>query len=267
MKSETPKEKTMTDYAASRAVIRIGGTGARAFLQGLVSNDVGRLDDGGYVYAALLTPQGKYIADFFLLADGDAVLLDVDATQADDLLRRLTMYKLRSPVTIERSALNVSRGTGSAPEGAHADPRDPALGWRLISEVAMADGPEDWEALHVSRAVPRAGVELGPESYILEMGFERLNGVDFRKGCFVGQEVVARMKHKTELRKGLARVRIDGEAEPGCDITAEGKPAGVLHSRAGNEALAYLRFDRARGAMKVGTAGATLITPAIDSFA
>ena len=98
--------------------------------------------------------------------------------------------------------------------------------------------------------IPETGVELTPDSFILEMGFERLSGVDFRKGCYVGQEVTARMKHKTELRKGLAKVSLEGAARSGTEITSEGKPVGTLHSVAGNTGLAYLRFDRAKGEMK-----------------
>ncbi len=102
--------------------------------------------------------------------------------------------------------------------------------------------------------MPEAGIELTPDTFILEVGFERLNGVDFRKGCYVGQEVTARMKHKTELRKGLAKVRVDGAAAPGTDLTAEGKPAGTLFTRSGDEAIAYLRFDRAKGTLNAGDA-------------
>jgi folate-binding protein YgfZ len=102
--------------------------------------------------------------------------------------------------------------------------------------------------------VPETGIELTPDTFILEVGFERLGGVDFRKGCYVGQEVTARMKHKTELRKGLARVRIDGAASAGAEITADGKPAGTLGTRSGDKALAYLRFDRAVGEMRAGDA-------------
>lgn len=105
--------------------------------------------------------------------------------------------------------------------------------------------------------IPSSGIELTPDSFILEMGFERLHGVDFRKGCYVGQEVTARMKHKTELRKGLAQVEVTGTAPIGETITADGKPAGTLLSRSGAHALAYLRFDRATGEMRAGEATLT----------
>ena len=252
----------MSQYHDTRRVLAIRGAGAREFLQGLVTNDVAGLDQG-LVYAALLTPQGKFIADFFLQADGsEDVLLDVAASHADDLLRRLTMYKLRSPVALEPTELKVSRGLGDAPSGALPDPRSAALGWRLISDDALADDDTDWDALHIANAIPRTGIDLTEDSYILEMAFERLNGVDFRKGCYVGQEIVARMKHKTELRKGLALVTVDGAAS--AEITADGKPAGTLLSRAGDLALAHLRFDRAQGPLAAGEAQVAFVGAAIE---
>ncbi|KAJ54147.1 aminomethyltransferase [Actibacterium mucosum KCTC 23349] len=237
----------------ARTVLSLTGTDVVEFLQNLVTNDVSDLD-GRLVYTALLTPQGKYLADFFVTKRGDAVLLDVAMPLAAGLAQRLNMYKLRADVTIGDSGLKVLQGDGTPPEGALADPRDTSLGWRLYG----AEGGNqitEWTARRIAAVVPETGVELTPnESYILEQGFERLNGVDFRKGCYVGQEVTARMKHKTELRKGLAQVRIEGTAEPGSEITANGKPAGTLHSVAGDLGLAYLRFDRAVGEMQAGTA-------------
>ena len=231
----------------ARAIYEISGSDAESFLQGLVTNDVEKLDDR-LLYAALLTPQGKYIADFFLFRRDDAILLDVDAAPADGLVKRLTMYKLRADVAISESELKVFRGTGPAPEGALADPRHEDLGWRLYGEKEGDDGSE-FEAIRVRHCIPETAVELTPDTFILEAGFERLNGVDFRKGCYVGQEVTARMKHKTELRKGLARVNVDGAAIVGAEITAGGKPAGTLFTQSGDMAIAYLRFDRATGEM------------------
>jgi len=238
----------------ARRVFRITGSQRESFLQGMVTNDVARLADGP-VYAAVLTPQGKYLADFLLVPDADAVLLDAPAGLADGLVKRLSMYKLRADVQIAETDLKVAQGTGPAPEGAWPDPRHPGLGWRAYGDREGGIDPADWDALRVAHVVPEAGVELIPEqSFILEMGFDRLRGVDFRKGCFVGQEVVARMKHKTELRKGLARVEIDGAAPVGTPVEADGKPAGTLHTQAGGAALAYLRFDRAGGELRAGEA-------------
>jgi folate-binding protein YgfZ len=241
-----------------RRILRLSGADTRDFLQGLITNDIKRLEQG-LVYAAILTPQGKYMADFFLMAAGDDVLLDADAAQGDMLIQRLTMYKLRANVTITPTDLHLHRGTGEAPPDALPDPRDAALGWRAYRDTPQQDDTTDWAALHVAHMIPQSGVELTPDTFILEMAFERLHGVDFRKGCYVGQEVTARMKHKTELRKGLAKVAVEGAAGAGAQITTDGKPAGTLLTRAGDEALAYLRFDRSTGEMRADTAIVTRI--------
>ena len=162
------------------------------------------------------------MADFFLIAQGAAIVLDIDATIAEATIRRLSMYKLRADVTIAASELQVYCGTGPAPEGALSDPRDPAMGWRLYGSEAGDDG-SDWDAIRVAHCIPQTGIELTPDTFILEAGFERLHGVDFRKGCYVGQEVTARMKHKTELRKGYVRVALQGEAETGPRLRARGE--------------------------------------------
>lgn len=255
--------------APERSVIAMEGSAARTVLQGIVTNDVGRLAEDRLVYAALLTPQGKYLFDFFLLpGEGDAVLIDVATERAAALAQRLGMYCLRRDARVTGAAgLQVALVWGAAPEataGARvfADPRDPALGWRVyapdaeavLGQIPRAD-PADYTALRVAHGVPETGVELVPDdSYILEAGFERLAGVDFRKGCYVGQEVTARMKHKAELRKRLVRVAIEGEAPAGTPVTADGRPAGTLFSQAGGEALAHLRIDRAGGEMEAGAA-------------
>lgn len=253
--SETMPERMperMPDAESGRTVLRLSGAETRDFLQNLVTNDVSRLDSGP-VYAALLTPQGKYIADFLLVAQGGDVLLDVATPLAAALAQRLTMYKLRARITITQTDLQVRRGTGDAPSGAVQDPRDPALGWRLYGPEGGDDGT-DWAALRVALCIPETGIELTPDTFILEAGFERLHGVDFRKGCYVGQEVTARMKHKTELRKGLITVDVAGAAPVGTPITADGKDAGTLYTQADGRGIAYLRFDRTAPEMQAGEA-------------
>jgi folate-binding protein YgfZ len=240
--------------AAERTIFRITGSDSKEFLQGLVSNDVARATEG-LVYAALLTPQGKYLADFFLLDRGDGILLDVATTLAPGLAQRLAMYKLRSDVAITPTDLRVGRGRGPAPDGSYPDPRHPELGWRHYAEAPQDDPDVDWDKLRAELCIPESGVELVPnDTYILEAGFERLNGVDYRKGCYVGQEVTARMKHKTELRKGFVTVTVDGVAPVGSEITHEGKAVGTLFTQAGGKGIAYLRFDRAAGDMTAGAA-------------
>lgn len=237
---------------SDRTILALTGAERVPFLDGIITNRVPAPGEGLH-YAALLTPQGKYIADFFVLGEEERLLIDVASDLAPALAQRLGMYRLRADVTIEEADLSVFRGTGPAPQGALADPRHPALGWRLYGSKAGDDGT-DWNALRVAHGIPESGIELTPDSFILEMGLDRLHGVDFRKGCYVGQEVTARMKHKTELRKGLARVVITGSAEPGAEITAEGRPAGRLYTVAGDRGLAYLRFDRAQDEMQAGEA-------------
>ncbi len=241
----------------NRRILRFGGADTDSFLQGLVTNDIAGLE-AGIVYAALLTPQGKYLADFFLVRDGDSVLLDVAEDLADGLTKRLGMYKLRADVTIEHSGLNLQRGTGPAPQGALPDPRHPDMGWRAYSADPEGDDGTDWDAIRVRHCIPETAIELTPDSYILESGFEALNGVDFKKGCYVGQEVTARMKHKTELRKGLRSVRVDGTAPVGAEILADGKPAGTLFTQSNGKAIAYLRLDRAKGNLQAQGATVTL---------
>lgn len=243
---------------ATRRILRLTGTETDDFLQNLVTNDIGGLQRG-LVYAALLTPQGKYIADFFLKRDGDGILLDVAAPLADDLVRRLTMYKLRAKVEIAETDLQLHRGTGPAPADALPDPRHPDMGWRAYRTEPESDDGSNWDAIRVAHCIPESGIELTPDTFVLEAGFEALNGVDFRKGCYVGQEVTARMKHKTELRKGLRRVEIDGPTAPGDEILSDGKAAGTVFTRSGNRAIAYLRLDRAQGEMTAGEATLRLI--------
>ncbi len=246
------------EEAADRRVLQVTGKDRRDFLQGLVTNDLERLSQG-LVYAALLTPQGKYLADFFLAERGEAILIDVKADMAEALARRLGMYRLRADVAIGDAALHVQRGLGTPSEGAFADPRHPSLGWRLYAPEAGDTPVVDWDALRVSACIPESGIELIPDdSYILECGFERLNGVDFRKGCYVGQEVTARMKHKTELRKGLFPVLLESPVPVGTEILSDGKVAGRIFTQSGGMGIAYLRLDRAGDAMAAGEARVTL---------
>ena len=147
----------------------------------------------------------------------------------------------------------ISAPTGAAPEGALADPRHPELGWRLYGDEEGDDGT-DFDAIRVAHCIPETGVELTPDTFILEAGFGRLNGVDFRKGCYVGQEVTARMKHKTELRKGLRQVRVEGSADIGTEILSNGKAAGRLYTQSNGLGIAYLRFDRISDDMRAGGA-------------
>jgi hypothetical protein len=239
-------------HDTNRRILAIGGAEAHDFLQSLVSNDVPNAP-GVLRYGALLTPQGKYLCDFFMFMQGATLYVDAPAALFDDLRQRLTMYRLRRKITLDEVAMPVARGTAAMPAGALPDPRHPALGWRGYGEGFVSDAT-DWDALRVAHCIPEAGIELIPnESYLLESGFERLNGIDFRKGCYVGQEINARMKHKTELKKGLVTVAINGSATLGTSITtADGKPAGTLFTQSNGRAIAFLRHARADGPLAAG---------------
>lgn len=233
-----------------RTVLRLTGGDRTDFLQNLVTNDISQ---PGLHYAALLTPQGKYLADFFVLTRENDILIDVAEILGSALMTRLSMYRLRADVIITPSDEQVSCGTGTTPTIGYPDPRHTALGWRAYG-AEVATGHIDWAALRVMHNIPETGIELGPDTFILEAGFERLNGVDFKKGCYVGQEVTARMKHKTELRKGIVQIQVQGEAAIGTSIIANEKPAGTLFTQSGGLGLAYLRFDRIAPDMTAGGA-------------
>jgi len=227
-----------------RGIIQITGSDRLSFLQNLITNETSAM---GLHYAALLNPQGKYIADFFVLVRQNDILVDVAKVLQSALASRLTMYRLRADVKIEMIECDVSCGLGLIPETAFMDPRSTALGWRMYGTTSS--GFIDWQALRVEHIIPETGIELGPDKFLLEMDFERLNGINFHKGCYVGQEIVARMKHKTVLRKGLKQIKILGSATPGSPILANGKPAGVIYTQHNGRALAYLRFDRVTSQM------------------
>ena len=243
----------MGETASNRRIVALTGKDALPFLQGIVSNDVLPLARApGLVWTALLTPQGKYLADFFV-AHTDALYLDLPESLADATLRRLSLYRLRADVQLVPTTLHVTRSLESTPDSL-PDPRHPALGWRSYGPPGTA--PQiDWDAIRVAHVIPETGIELIPDdSYLLETAFDRLHGVDFRKGCYVGQEVTARMKHKTDLRKGLRQVIVDGAAPVGTPIMAGDKEAGTLYTQSKGRGIAYLRFDRVTDAMTAGTA-------------
>jgi len=251
-----PSPDTRCTPASGRAILRVTGADRVKFLQGLVTQDMGRVTRDGIGYGALLTPQGKLIADFFLVAEPEAILVDVAEDLAADLARRLSMFKLRSQVTIEPVEKPVTRGIGPMPEGALADPRDPMMGWRLYGQALTQGEAPDWDSLRIAARVPEIGAELVPgDSFILELGFERMGGVDFRKGCYVGQEVTARMHHKTTLRRRLVAVEVSTPVPMGTPVLMEdGREAGVLYTQAGGRGLALMRLDRAEGPLTAGEA-------------
>lgn len=245
-----------------RVLLEVTGEDRVSFLQGLVTQDMKRVEAQGIGYGAMLTPQGKLITDFFLVEQEAAVLIDLPAETADDLERRLSMFKLRSKVQIARIEMDVTRGLGAAPETAVQDPRHEGLGWRLYGDAVSAGDPIEWDKLHIELRVPQLGLDLLPnDSFILEFGFERLNGVDFRKGCYVGQEVTARMHHKTDLRRGVKRIELSKPSATGTELfDSSERLAGRVGACVENSALALLRLDRLDGLHTVDGGSAEVLT-------
>ena len=257
-------------YLSDRGVVRVGGEDATSFLQGLLTNDVERLKSGEARYAALLTPQGKILFDMLVVRisaeKGAAYLLDCAAAQAADLAKRLGFYKLRAKVAIadESAELGVVAAWNGAPDNAPAgivypDPRDPRLGWRAIlpraRAVALGEADENqYETIRIGAGAPKGGVDFAyGDAFPHDANLDLINGVDFEKGCYVGQEVVSRMRHRGSARKRVARVRIEAAAPaPGTPILDGALAVGTLGSSSGREALALVRLDRVEEAKAAG---------------
>lgn len=280
-------------WPADRGLIRIEGADARAFLQGIVSNDVNKVSPARAVYAALLTPQGKYLHDFFIAALDGALVLDCEAARRDDLLRRLARYKLRSKVSLapgpEGHAVALLYGAGAlaalglpAERGAarpfaggvaYADPRLVEIGARAVlpaeagraalaaAGIAAGEGAE-YERRRLELGLPDGSRDLEIEkSILLESGFDELAGVDWDKGCYMGQELTARTHYRALIKKRLVPVRIEGPAPaPGTPILAGGTEVGVMRSAGDGAGLALLKLEALAGTPPL-TAGAARIEP------
>lgn len=251
-----------------RRALRVAGKDAAAFLQGLVTNDVESLAPGDALFAALLTPQGKIISDFFVcrsVDEPDAYWLDAPLERSADLLRRLTMYKLRAAVDVidasERVAIFAAWPDAPASDGAGArwflDPRKDGAGWRGFAPHAapLGDGdPSAYEAHRIALGLPKGGVDfLWEDAFPHEAGMPNLNGVSFRKGCYVGQEVVSRMQHRGTTRSRIVPLHFDGLAPaPGTEIRAGEKLIGRMGSSQQGRGLAMVRLDRLEESIAAG---------------
>jgi len=253
---------------ADRAILRVAGRDARGFLQGLITNDIDKVEGAAAIHAGLLTPQGKILFDFFVVGAGEGYLLDCASAKLGELAQRLGFYKLRAEVQIEEEpALGVAAAWGDQPHlpagaVAYPDPRLPALSFRIIlpARVALADlgctpaSAAAYDLHRIELGVPEGGRDYAfGESFPHEALFDQLNGVDFSKGCYVGQEVVSRMEHRGTARKRV--VGVEGERPlpaSGAEIRAGGIPIGTLGSVSGASGLALLRLDRAEEARAKG---------------
>ena len=234
----------------NRAAIEVSGQDRVSFLQGLVSNDVAEAAPGRAVWAALLTPQGKWLADFFILADGARLLLDCEAGQAAMLAQRLTRFRLRAAVAVQPVPLQVYAGWGgTAPMAGVAapDPRTPDAGWRVLSDSPLLTDAttEDWDRHRLALGLPDGSRDMEAEkTTLLEAGFDELHGVSWTKGCYMGQELTARTKYRGLLKRRLAPVRIDGPVPaPGTPVLRAGMEVGAMRSAVAGLGLALLRLD------------------------
>lgn len=254
----------------NRCIIRLSGPDGRSLLQGLVTNDMNALSAEKAVYAGLLTPQGKFLFDMIMVQDGSDILLDVEAERAQDLLRKLTMYKLRSDVTLteDRSSVWALFDGTDASGISYVDPRHSGMGLRIISAENPAPDATplsrtDYDTRRIQCGVPDGSTDMAVEKYFwLETGAERLNGVSFTKGCYVGQELTARMKHRTTLKKMLVPLAFSGSLSSGDPITTKaGKTVGEIRSTANGYALAFVRLEYRDGPLVSDEAHLTIVEP------
>lgn len=248
-----------------RALITISGADAQGWLQGLVTQTVPAFGSATLEHAAFLTPQGRVLGEMFITAAEDALILDVDTAFRDALIPRLSLYKLRAKVEIAPLDGVVTAGWGGpAPVGAFVDPRLPTLGWRALSSVDAPGGagPIDYTQRRRSLGVAEIAADgLVERVYAVEANFDLLNGVDFHKGCFIGQETTSRM-----YRRGGAKTRIvpftgPAEAEAGDEILFGELRAGEVIVCADGQGLALMRLERSEGALTVRGASLILSPP------
>jgi folate-binding protein YgfZ len=239
----------------SRALIRVSGPDARPFLHNLLTQDTETLAPGLLRFGGLLSPPGRLLFDLFLWGEDDAVVLDVAADRRDALMQRLAMYRLRAQVTVEpddRPVL-VAWG-GDLPAGFTPDPRIVGLGGRACGAAVVADATEDdWQAHRLAVGVPDPAADATPDKvYPVEANFDLLNGIDFRKGCFVGQETTSRMKRRGAIKTRMLPIAFDGPPPPfGSEVLNGDLRAGQVLSGRDGGAMALLRLDRLEGDLTV----------------
>ena len=228
----------------NRTVFKLSGEGVKDWLTGLITNSL----DDGVTFAALLTPQGKIIADFFIYEDEDAFLLDTVTKFADSLNKRLRMYRLRAPIEIIETDLKVFAVWDKDDMTGYPDPRHGSLGHRIVTEESLS-GSSDYNAHRLSLGVPDSEWDFeSAKVFPADANMDLLNGVNFSKGCFVGQEVVSRMKRMTTVKKRLRSIIFEGEAKAGDRILAGERVIGDVLSVHDKMGMAMIRLDRLRAA-------------------
>jgi folate-binding protein YgfZ len=268
-----------------RGVVAAAGPDARAFLQDLITTNMDRVAETGAGYGGLLTPQGKILFDFLVLADGDGYLFDIAADKAAEFARRLGFYRLRAKVEIAdlsgRRAVLAGWDGAALPEFAGvvaADPRLAALGWRAVVEAAPEaiagygrGTPSAYAAHRIALGVPEGGADFAfGDAFPHDADMDQLGGIDFKKGCYVGQEVVSRMEHRGTARRRTIPVTGEAPLAAGAPVEAGGRVLGAVGSVDGTAGLATLRLDRARAALDAGealTAGGIPLTVSLPGWA
>lgn len=269
---------------STRAVLALGGDDRIPFLQGILTQDVTLLREDRGLFAALLSPQGKILHDMFLLCLSDCILLDTDASQKEALLKRLTMYKLRAKVTLEDASVRwrvayrtqathaaVGHITRKKEKLVLTDPRAGELGDRIYlppqEEAAHTASLDDYHRHRIRLGIP--GTQDLDNDVAIDAGYDALNAISFTKGCYVGQEVTARMHYKNINRRGFYCVEADGDLPaPGAAIEADGQLLGTLRGSKGHLGLAMVKFDAVEGALEtrkrpvIGTQAVQLRPPA-----
>ncbi len=257
-----------THFLEDRAVLRIAGADAVPFLQGLLTNDVTALAPDRPLYAGLLSPQGKALFDMLLFAGADgAILVDVAATRAEALARRLGMYRMRKAVTIDPTPLGVFACGGDGDHVHHgpADPRLPELGRRWVGDAGSEPGAAAYDSHRIAFGVP-GSADIGNDEFLwLETDADLLAGVSFTKGCYVGQENTARMHHRDKVRRRMVPVRFAGNAGDAVLRDAAGRSVGTLRShRAAGETsigIVHMRVEAAEGPLSLGGMAAEVLRP------
>ncbi len=239
----------------NRKLLEVAGNDRFDFLQGLVSNDVTKASEDTAVYCAFLTPQGKFLCDFFIIARGETLLLDIAEDTFDGFKKKLTMYKLRANVTLADVSddyhVFAIFGGQTQQDGVFADPRLSQAGYRAILPTDQSvEGAEEvpferYDLHRITLGLPDGTRDMTVEkSILLENGFDELNGVDWNKGCYMGQELTARTKYRALIKKRLFPVSVDGELPAsGTEIMSGDKVVGEVHSGVQNMALATLKLD------------------------
>jgi folate-binding protein YgfZ len=251
-----------------RGVIEIEGEDKATFLQGLISNDINLVTPEQAIYATLLTPQGRFLFDFFITDKNGTFLLDVESTRHEELLKKLNLFKLRSKVTLKaRPDLKVYAlwGEENFPMEVYSDPRLKALGVRLIGQTEPNASAEEYDFHRLKLGVPEGGIDLLPEKAILlESGLDELNAISWTKGCYMGQELTARTKYRGLVRKRLFPIKIEGPApENGTEVFLGDTPVGEMRSSCNGYGLALLRIEAAKDgeALQCGKASLTPYIP------